>query len=282
MTECYMTVDVEDWFQTHNLAPGIPRNTWEARESRVERNTERLLDLFDEYDVTATFFVLGWVADHYPGLVEDIDRRGHEIASHGYGHELCYEIDRDELRRDLERADDVLSALVDQPIRGYRAPAFSITDAAVEELDRLGYEYDSSSFDAMRHDRYGTINVDGEAVFAPLRGTNLTEVRLSTLRIARKHVPWAGGGWFRFIPYSLFRRGVERIASHQPFVFYLHPWEIDPEQPRIREDIPLSYRLRHYTNLGRTERRLEDLLEHFDWQALSSQFGRDRRGDPSR
>lgn len=123
MSECYMTVDVEDWFQTHNLEPGISRGTWPDRESRVQRNTTRLLDMFDEHDVTATFFVLGWIAERNPDLVEEIDRRGHEVASHGYGHELCYELDREELRADLERAHDVLSGLVDQPIRGYRAPA---------------------------------------------------------------------------------------------------------------------------------------------------------------
>jgi polysaccharide deacetylase family protein (PEP-CTERM system associated) len=265
-----MTVDVEDWFQTHNLEPGVDRDDWESYDSRVVDNTERLLELFDEYDVRATFFVLGWVAERHPDLVVEIERCGHEVGSHGYGHELLYDLDRTAVVEDLRRTHELLTELVDSPVRGYRAPSFSITDVAIDVLDELDYDYDSSLFDVPLHDRYGSLQRETETdeAVSPLRGTDLVEASLPTYSVFGSHLPWAGGGWFRFIPYCVYRRGIERILDRRPFVFYIHPWEIDPNQPRLTDGIPTTNRVRHYRNLDRTEERLGNLLDRFEWRAL--------------
>ncbi|MFC6952960.1 XrtA system polysaccharide deacetylase [Halorubellus litoreus] len=272
MNDFYMTVDVEDWFHTHNLEPGISRETWDDREFRAEKNTRSILEMFEKHDVTATFFVLGWVAERAPDLIRDIEAAGHEVASHGYGHELLYELSREELRADLEHAHDVLSDLVDQPIRGYRAPAFSITERAIQELERLGYTYDSSSHDAVVHDRYRSLDFTSDEVFVTPEETTMTEAQLSTIELLGRNIPWAGGGWFRFIPYKIFRRGVERISKRQPYIFYIHPWELDTEQPSV-DGVPLSARIRHRTNISRSQSRLDDLLSRFDWKPLAARFG---------
>lgn len=265
-----MTVDVEDWFQTHNLEPGVDRDDWESYDRRVVENTERLLKLFDEYDVRATFFVLGWVAERHPGLVETIDRQGHEVGSHGYGHQLLYDMDRASVTDDLRRTHDLLSELVNDPVRGYRAPSFSITDTAIDVLDELGYDYDSSLFDVPLHDRYGSLRTETAAdeAVSRLQGTDLVEMSLPTYSVFGSRLPWAGGGWFRFIPYRVYRHGVESVHERRPFVFYIHPWEVDPEQPRVTEGVPTANRYRHYWKLDRTVGRLRDLLDRFEWNAL--------------
>jgi polysaccharide deacetylase family protein (PEP-CTERM system associated) len=262
----FLSFDVEDWFHSHNLAPELSRDGWDEYELRVRENTRRILSMLDDHDTRATFFVLGHVAERAPELVGEIDARGHEVASHGYDHRLLYEQTPEEVREDLQRSLGLLESLTDQPIRGYRAPSFTITEEALDVLAALGFEYDSSHFPAPAHDRYGSVEVaDGATVTTTRNG--LTEVQLPLLEAFGLDVPWAGGGYFRFIPYPVYRRGVKRIASSRDFVFYLHPWEIDPDQPRI-SGIPLSYRLRHYTNLERTERRLDRLLADFDWRPL--------------
>ena len=263
MSEFLLSFDVEDWFHAHNLKSAVSRDEWDDCEFRVEQNTLRILDLLDDHDTTATFFVLGWVADRVPDVVRAIDERGHEIASHGYNHRLLYEQSREEMRADLERSLDVLGELTDQRIRGYRAPSFSITDEAVDALADLGFAYDSSSFPVSGHDRYGSLSARSSETFAELDG-GLVEAQLPKLGTGRFGVPWAGGGYFRFVPYPVYRRGVERIARSRDFIFYLHPWELDPEQPRFSE-LPLSYRVRHYTNLDETAGRLDRLLADFDW-----------------
>lgn len=266
MTAKYLSFDVEDWFHSHNLLPGLDRERWDEYDLRVVESTRRILDLLDDHETRATFFVLGHVADRAPELVEEIDTRGHEVASHGYGHELLYEQSRAEVEADVGRSLDLLEPLVDQPIRGYRAPSFTITEWALEILADLGIEYDSSHFAAPVHDRYGSIDVADDATFTTTRN-GLAEVQMPLLDAFGVQVPWAGGGYFRFIPYAVYRRGVERIARSRDFVFYLHPWELDPGQPRV-SGVPRSYRIRHYTNLDRTERSLDRLLADFDWQPI--------------
>lgn len=261
-----LSFDIEDWFHAHNMAPAVSRDEWTEYESRVREPTHRILDLLDQYNTHATFFILGWVAERHPDLVREIDQRGHEVASHGYNHRLLYNQTPSEVRADLNRSLEILQDLTDQPIEGYRAPSFSITDWASDLLAELGFVYDSSSFAAAGHDRYGQLNRDRKEPVTAL-SNGLTEVGLPVFDLSIASIPWAGGGYFRFIPYSVYSRGVQRLSTNQPFVFYLHPWELDPDQPR-QTDIPWTYRVRHYTNLDATEARLEQLVRDFDWEPI--------------
>ncbi len=268
---CLLSFDIEDWFHAHNLRPAVSRSEWESCESRVVENTRRILDLLEKHDATATFFVLGWVAERHPHLVEEIAEGGHEIASHGCNHELLYEQSREDVREDLRRSVEILQSIVDTPVLGYRAPSFSITDEAVEVLDELGFQYDSSSFAFSAHDRYGKLDTaDPRSSGTFMRLANgLLEARLPQVDIPMmgRAIPWAGGGYFRFIPYPIYHRGVRRVAETRPFIFYLHPWDLDPDQPRFAS-LPWSYRLRHYTNLDKTAARLDRLLADFEWQPI--------------
>jgi polysaccharide deacetylase family protein (PEP-CTERM system associated) len=257
-----MTVDVEDYFHVSALAASAPRDRWPAFESRVEASTGRLLDLFDEAGVTVTCFVLGWVADRHPDLVRAIAARGHEVASHGYWHQLVYDLSPEGFREDVRRSKGLLEDLSGQAVAGYRAPSFSITRRSLWALDVLieeGYTYDTSIF-PVRHDRYGI----ADAPRLPYRVTRpagtIVEVPPATVRLAGQNLPVAGGGYFRLLPYAWHRLGIGRLnrTDKAAAVFYLHPWEIDPGQPRL----PASAvsRFRHYTNLHRTEGRLRRLL----------------------
>lgn len=268
---CLLSFDIEDWFHAHNLRPAVARSEWDTCEERVVENTRQILALLEKHDTTATFFVLGWVAERQPRLVEEIAAAGHEVASHGYNHKLLYRQFQDEVRADLKRSVDVLRSIVDVPVLGYRAPSFSITDEAVDLLVDLGFRYDSSSFAVAAHDRYGKLNTaegDRSQTFLTLEN-GLIEARLPQVEIpvVGRTIPWAGGGYFRVIPYSIYRHGVRRVARRRPFIFYLHPWDLDPDQPR-HESLPWSYRLRHYTNLDKTADRLDRLLADFDWQPI--------------
>jgi len=264
-----LTIDVEDWFHTHNLKPAIDRDSWAEQESRVKRNVTRLLELFDRYDATGTFFVLGWIAEQYPGVVKAIDEYSHRIACHGYNHRLLTEQSPEAVRADLTRALDAIRSATDQRIVGYRAPSFSITDWATDILADLGFEYDSSLFRVASHDRYGSLDTDSTNTISRLPN-GLTEVQLPVVNLPGVDIPCAGGAYFRLLPYQIYRRIVEHVDGS--FVFYLHPWEIDPDQPRVT-DVPLSYRLRHYTNLHKTEPRLSRLLHDFDWDPIESVLG---------
>jgi polysaccharide deacetylase family protein (PEP-CTERM system associated) len=264
-----MSIDVEDWFQVENLKAAIARDTWDERELRVERNTDRMLALMDEHDVKSTCFILGWVAEKVPGLVDRIADAGHEIASHGYGHELIYNQSRDEFAADIHRSKSFLEDRTGQAVYGYRAPSFSITDWAIDVLREHGFTYDSSSFPTVAHDRYGRLS--GMHAGQPIADLHedFTEVCVSCLTVGRRGLPWGGGGYFRLLPYPLFRRGVARIlASGQPYVFYIHPWEIDAGQPRIR-GLKRSHRFRHYVNLEKGERRFASLLHDFSWTTMA-------------
>jgi polysaccharide deacetylase family protein (PEP-CTERM system associated) len=264
-----LSIDVEDWFHVHNLAAVVARDTWDERELRVERNTDRMLEIMAERGVRCTCFVLGWVAEKCPGLVKRIAAAGHEIASHGYGHELLYTLSPAAFREDVKRGVGLLETASGQKVRGYRAPSFSITDWALDVLKELGLDYDSSAFPTAMHDRYGRLSaVEGGPSIAEVR-PGLYEIFVSTLRIGQLGVPWAGGGYFRLLPYRLFAHGVRRIlGSGQPYVFYIHPWEIDPGQPRVH-GLKRAHAFRHYNNLARCEPRFARLLKDFQWTTVA-------------
>lgn len=267
-----MTVDVEDYFHVSAFASSLRRDDWPALESRVERNTRRLIELFGRKGVRATFFVLGWVAERFPALVREIDAAGHEVGCHGYSHRLIYEQVRAEFASETRRAKAAIEQALGAPVLGYRAASFSVTSRtlwALDEIAAAGFEYDSSVA-PMRHDIYGWLN--GPRVPTRLRtegGAELVEFPVMLARWGRVSLPVAGGGYFRIVPYALVRRGLERInrGQRQPFFFYLHPWEIDPDQPRI--EAGLKSRLRHYTGLASCEARLERLVEEFRFGAMA-------------
>jgi polysaccharide deacetylase family protein (PEP-CTERM system associated) len=265
-----LTIDVEDWFHVENLAPAIPRESWTERRLRVERNTDRLLQLIAESngDTRCTCFILGWVADRCPDLVRRVAAAGHEIASHGYGHESLHLLSPQAFRADVQRSKGLLEDIAGTEIRGYRAPSFSITDWALSILQEVGFSYDSSLFPSFGHDRYGKLS--GITVGEPLVeiSPGFYEVPVSCIAVGSRGLPWGGGGYFRLLPYSVFRSGARRILrSGRPYVFYIHPWEIDPEQPRITE-VQRLYRFRHYVGLKRSEARLTSLLKDFSWTTM--------------
>ena len=267
-----MSVDVEDYFQVSVFDRTVPRADWERLESRVCANTGRLLDLFDEFSVRGTFFVLAWVAERHPGLVRDIAARGHEIASHGYGHRLIYEQTPEAFRADVRRARQLLEDTAGTRVEGYRAPSFSITDRSLWALDVLieeGYRYDASIF-PIRHDRYGLPNSPRHSYIIQRKGGSILEFPASTVCIGSLNLPVAGGGYFRILPYGWTRWGMSRVneVEHQPTVFYIHPWEIDADQPRLAA--PWLGRFRHYRNLGKTESRLRSLLTDFRFGTVAS------------
>lgn len=267
-----LTIDVEDWFQVSAMAPYIRRADWATRECRVERNVDRLLQMLAAQGVQATFFTLGWVAERYPQLVRRIVAGGHELASHGYGHERASDLDRSALRADLARAKALLEDLGGVAVRGYRAPSFSIGHAnlwAFETLAETGHAYSSSLY-PIRHDHYGMPDAPR---FAHRRDCGLLEIPLTTVQLAGRKLPGSGGGWFRLYPYPLSRWMIKRVnrVDRQPAIFYMHPWEIDPGQPRVA-GIDAKTRFRHYLNLGRTEQRLQRLLQDFRWGRMDRIF----------
>jgi polysaccharide deacetylase family protein (PEP-CTERM system associated) len=273
-----MSIDVEDWFQVENLSRVIGRDSWDVRELRVERNVDRMLDLMSAAGVRATCFVLGWIAERCPSLVERIAAEGHEIASHGYGHALLPTLSPEEFRADVVRSKRLLEDLAGAEVHGYRAPAFSITDWAIPVLAEAGFTYDSSCFPIVAHDRYGRLTglAADEAVVELRPGFH--EVCVSCLKLASKGFPWGGGGYFRLIPYPVFRLGIRRILRNgQPYVFYIHPWEIDPGQPRV-EGVARGYRFRHYVGLETCERRFASLLGDFRWSTMAELVADARSG----
>ena len=268
-----MSVDVEDWFTVENMRGIIPRQDWEKLESRVEANVLRLLDLFASRGVEATFFVLGWIADRHPDLVGEIARRGHEVATHGYSHNMLTRMTPEEFASDLEQSLEALARGCSAPVLGFRAPTFSVTRRtmwAVEILRAHGLRYDSSVFPIGFHPDYGI----GDAPLAPHRYDNgLWELPMSCAEIAGRRIPCSGGGYFRLLPYRATRLLMRRCnAQGRPVVFYLHPWEIDPAQPRVRA-LPALKRFRHYNNLDRMYGRLERLLGDFRFTSARKWLG---------
>ncbi len=267
-----LTIDVEDYFQVSAFAPYIRRDDWDARECRVERNVARIMDMLAERDVTATFFTLGWIAERYPAMVRRIVDGGHELASHGYGHERASDLDHSAFSQDVERAKKLLEDLAGREVSGYRAPSFSIGTGnlwAFDALARAGYRYSSSIY-PIRHDHYG---MPDSPRFAYRVGSGLLEVPITTLRLMNRNLPSSGGGYFRLLPYALSRWMLQRVnrEDREPAVFYFHPWEIDTGQPRIA-GINAKTRFRHYVNIGRTEGRLRNLLRDFRWGRMDRIF----------
>lgn len=262
-----MTVDVEDYFHVSAFDGVVPRSTWSTLECRVERNTDRLLAIFEESGVKATFFVLGWVAERYPALVQRIAAAGHEVASHGFAHRLVYDLTPEMFRDDIRRSKGVLEEAAGVAVQGYRAPSYSITPRSLWALDILieeGFSYDASIF-PIHHDRYG-IPVSARHPYRLQRGAGeLIEVPGSTVQWGPLNMPIAGGGYFRIFPYALTSWGISRInrLEGRPAIFYMHPWEIDPSQPRLPGG--LLTRFRHYRNLHATEERLRRLLADFEF-----------------
>ena len=267
-----LTIDVEDYFQVSAFAPHIARADWDRRECRVERNVERILDMLDAHSTRATFFTLGWLAERYPALVRSIVARGHELASHGYGHERASDLTPRAFSADIGAAKNILEDLSGVEVRGYRAPSFSIGAGnlwAFECLARAGYRYSSSIY-PIRHDHYGM--PDAPRFAHPVSG-DLLEIPVTTLRVMNHNLPSSGGGYFRLLPYALSRwmlRQVNRI-DRQAAIFYFHPWEIDVGQPRIA-GIGSRTRFRHYVNINRMEGRLQRLLRDFEWGRMDDIF----------
>ena len=267
-----LTIDVEDYFQVSAFARYIPRSEWDTRECRVERNVDRILAMLAERDVKATFFTLGWVAERHPAMVRRIVAGGHELASHGCDHERASDLDRRAFQADVSRARQLLQDIGGVAVKGYRAPSFSIGTRnlwAFDVLAEAGYHYSSSIY-PIEHDHYG---MPSSPRFAYRVGRGLLEVPATTLRMLDRNLPSSGGGYFRLLPYRASRWMLQQVnqRDREPAVFYFHPWEIDPGQPRV-PGIDLRTRFRHYVNLGRMEGKLRQLLEDFRWGRMDDIF----------
>lgn len=275
-----MTVDIEDYFQVAAFENCIRREDWSRWPVRVEANTRRVLELFGRHDVHATFFVLGWVAERFPALVRDIAEAGHEVASHGFGHERLTTISRAEFRDGISRTKQLLEDVTGTAVSGYRAPSYSIgptTLWAHAELLAAGYRY-SSSIVPIHHDLYGMPEAPRFAFFTGESG--LLEIPVTTVRRWGRNWPCGGGGYFRLLPYALFKRGLHRVnrQDQSAGVFYFHPWEVDPKQPRV-PGVTLKNRVRHYLNLARTVPRLEQLMRDFRFDRMDRVFLADAHAD---
>ena len=267
-----LTVDVEDYFQVSALAPHIARSDWDRLPCRVERNVERILDLLADAGAEATFFTLGWIAERYPNVVRRIAAMGHEVASHGHAHRRATEQSREDFCQDIRRAKATLEDLAGAEVKGYRAPSFSIgkdNHWAFDCIAEAGYRYSSSVY-PVRHDHYGMPDAPR---FAYRPHEALLEIPVSTARLVSINVPAGGGGYFRLLPYAVSRSLIRRVneADGQAAVFYFHPWELDPAQPRVN-GTSLKTRFRHYINLHRTEGRLRRLLSDFRWRRIDTIF----------
>lgn len=267
-----LTIDVEDYFQVSAFAPYIARTEWNQRECRVERNVNRILEMLAQHNVKATFFTLGWIAERYPQLVRQIVSLGHELASHGYGHERANEQTEDGFFTDIHLAKIILEDLGDVEVKGYRAPSFSIGQGNLWAFDcllRAGYRYSSSIY-PIRHDHYGMPDAPR---FAHEVRPGLIEVPITTLRMLGRNMPSSGGGYFRLLPYAMSRWMMRRVnqSENESAIFYFHPWEIDEEQPRI-DGIGIKTRFRHYINIDRMDERLNRLLSDFRWGRMDQIF----------
>ena len=273
-----LTIDVEDYFQVSAFAPHIKRSEWNSRECRIERNVGRILEMLSNHHTKATFFTLGWIAERYPQLIRQIAEQGHEIASHGYGHERASDLTEDAFFTDIHLAKVILEDLCGSEVKGYRAPSFSIGAGnlwAFDCLARAGYRYSSSVY-PIRHDHYG---MPDSPRFAYTVRPGLLEIPVTTLRALGRNLPSSGGGYFRLLPYALSRWMLKRVnnGDQQPGIFYFHPWEIDVAQPRVA-GISSKTRFRHYVNISRMEGRLSQLLDDFKWGRMDEVFRRSIAG----
>jgi polysaccharide deacetylase family protein (PEP-CTERM system associated) len=269
-----MTVDVEDYFQVSAFERHIPRSSWDQLPCRVERNLESILRLLADNGVHGTFFTLGWIAQRYPGLVRRIVDAGHELASHGFSHGRANEQGREQFLDDVRRAKALLEDTAGVAVKGYRAPSFSIGRMnlwALECLAEVGYKYSSSIY-PIHHDHYGMPDAP-RFPHRPRNAQQLLEIPVTTVRIMNRNFPAGGGGYFRLLPYSISTWCLRRVnrLDRQPCVFYFHPWEIDPDQPK-QQGIDAKTRFRHYVNLARMRARIEKLLQDFHWDRMDQIF----------
>lgn len=267
-----MTVDVEDYFHVAAFEKQIQPSDWDSLVHRVDRNTRLLLDLFDANNAKSTFFFLGWVAERYPDLVKEVKRRGHEVASHGYAHTKVHQQTPAEFKADASKAKDMLEQLTGSAVVGYRAPSFSInkqSEWAFEILNEIGHQYSSSTY-PVKHDLYGVPDWPQQPY---MRKEGLLEIPMPILERFGKQLPIAGGGYFRLMPYWLSSRLISSFLAEDrmPYMFYFHPWEIDPDQPRVA-NAPLKSKFRHYVNLNRMEDKLTRLLTQFNWASLEQVY----------
>jgi len=268
-----MTVDVEDYFQVSAFDDHISRDQWRSIPTRIERNTEVILQMFSDHNTSATFFTLGWIAERFPALVRRISDSGHEVASHGYNHVRAHQQTPEQFLQDVVRTKELLEDITNKKVKGYRAASYSIMADnlwALDSLQEAGYVYSSSIY-PIKHDLYGM----PEAPRFPfrLKDDGLLEIPVSTVEILHQKLPSGGGGYFRLLPYSVSRWAIHRINQYdgQPSVFYFHPWEIDPKQPR-QHGISLKTRFRHYVNLSRMQAKLTQLLKDFEWDRMDQVF----------
>jgi len=282
-----LSVDVEDYFQVSAFDRIVSRDRWTSFDSRIVANTQRLLDMFDEAGVKGTFFTLGWVAEHHPQLVREIASRGHEVASHGYHHQLVYMLTPQQFREDVRSAKSALENTIGSPVIGFRAPSFSIVQRSLWALDVLieeGYAYDTSIF-PIHHDRYGIPDAPRHVHRVDRACGSIVEMPGSTVRLGSFNLPIAGGGYFRQFPYAFTRWGIRRVntVDRSPVVFYLHPWEIDPEQPRM--DVGAATRWRHDSVVDQVAQRLRRLVRDFPFSTVAGVLGLSRdlaQPDPAR
>ena len=279
-----MSVDVEDYFQVQALSPVFAPSDWEGCESRVERNTDLLLEIFSEAGLKATFFTLGWIAQRHPALVRRIADGGHEVASHGFRHARVDSQTPAEFREDVKKTRLLLEDIAGMSVRGYRAATFSVgpgTPWAWPVLEEAGYAYSSSVYPVAR-DFYSFADAP-RTPYKPAGTGNFVEIPISTVRFANRNWACGGGGYFRLLPYAASRAGIAHVnkAEHRPAVFYLHPWEVDPGQPRVR-GLSAKSRFRHYVNLSRTEGRLRRLAKDFRWGRVDAAFQTGTAAQPAR
>lgn len=277
-----MSVDVEDYFQVSAFERHVDRGQWDRLPSRVEANTERILGMFSDHGVKATFFVLGWVAERHPALVRAIAAAGHELASHGYSHVRVFRQNPAEFFEDVSRTKKILEDTSGSAVIGYRAASYSIDERtlwALEELERAGYRYSSSIY-PIRHDLYGMPRAP-RFPFYPTGNRGFLELPISTVEVMKRRLPCGGGGFFRLLPYGVSRWAIRRVNAREkhPCIFYFHPWEIDPHQPRQR-GLPAKTRFRHYLHLDRMEARLRRLLVDFAWDRIDRVFPVNESGPP--
>ncbi len=267
-----LTVDVEDYFQVSAFEQVVEKHSWDSLVHRVEGNTQRVLDLFAEHNATATFFVLGWVAERYPKLIQRIVNEGHELASHGYGHQRLTLMSEHEVKRDIALSKDILEDISGTQVHGYRAPSFSINESnrwVFSYLQELGFTYSSSTF-PIKHDLYG---VPDWPRFIHKTAEGIWEIPMSTLKMANRNLPISGGGYCRLLPFKFSDIAIKKYlqAEQFPYMFYFHPWEIDAKQPRIK-GATFKSNFRHYTNLQSMQDKIENLLKVYQWQSIQSVY----------
>jgi len=263
-----LTFDVEDWFQVENFKEYIPFSSWNHRELRVEKNINLILDLLDSFPFQprATFFVLGWIAEKFPDMIREIYKRGHEIASHGNLHHLCTKLSFKEVRQDMIDGKELLEDILGHAVFGYRAPSFAINKDILKIIKDTGHTYDSSYNSFSMHQRYGSLDLSEKPKkgIASKLSPNFFELPISNLKVKQKIFPLGGGGYFRLIPFYIFKLGMNWVLNKdEAFLFYSHPWEFDPCQPRV-EQASKSFKFRHYIHLDQTEKKFQSLINNFN------------------